>query len=110
MPTWTNIAVYDGVQIRACPVEQVDDGGVDVPPLVSARRAEPHRGLGRMSAEPGASPAIRPHEAVPGRGRGPSRAEPLREDGERAGRDVTVVGRGHPVLDRPDRGGRQSMR
>ena len=34
----------------------------------------------------------------------------LTEDGERAGRDVTVVGRGDRVLNRPDLGPRQSIR
>jgi hypothetical protein len=82
----------------------------DVPHLISSSRAEPHLGLRRMHAEPGPSPAILLHEAVPGRGPGPNRAEPLREDGERAGRDETVLGRGHHVLDRLDLGGRQSMR
>ena len=37
-------------------------------------------------------------------------AEPLGEDGERAGRDVTIFRRGDHVLDRPDLGGRQSRR
>ena len=40
---------------------------------------------------------------------GPDRAEPLRQDGERAGRDMPVLGRGHHVLDCPDFGWGQSM-
>jgi hypothetical protein len=40
-------------------------------------------------------------ETVPG-GRGPDRAEPLGEDGERAGRDVSIVGRDDHVPDCPD--------
>src|SRR3989442_736946 len=43
------------------------------------------------------------------RGR-PDLAEPLRTDGERAGRDVPVGGRGHHVRDRPNFGWGQSMR
>jgi hypothetical protein len=40
---------------------------------------------------------------------GPDFAEPLRQDGERAGRDVPVLERGYHVLDRPDFGCGQSM-
>ena len=57
--------------------------------------------------------SVKPHRSVEqtsGGGRGPDRAEPLGEDGERAGRDVPIVGRGDHVLDRPDLGGRQSRR
>jgi hypothetical protein len=102
--------VDHGVQIGACPVEQADDGSVDVPHLVSSGRAQPHLRFRRMHAEAGASPAVRPYEAVPGRRRRRHGAEPLREDGERAGRDVTVLERGDHVPDRLDLGGRQSMR
>jgi hypothetical protein len=45
-----------------------------------------------MYAKPGAALAVLPDEAVPGGRRGPHRAEPLGEDGERAGRDVTIIG------------------
>ena len=95
--------------IGASPVEQTDDGGVDVPHLVGSRRAKAHLRLGRMHAEPGAAPAERPHQVVPGRGGRPDRAEPLRQDGERPGRDMPVLERGHHVLDRPDLGWGQSM-
>ena len=97
------------VQVGARPVEQADDGGVDVPHLVGSRRSKAHLRLGRVHAEPRAAPAELPHEVVPGRGGGPDRAEPLRQDGERAGRDVPVLERGHHVLDRPDLGWGQSM-
>ncbi len=39
----------------------------------------------------------------------PRLAEPLRKDGERTGRDMAVLERGHHVLDRPDLGWGQSM-
>jgi hypothetical protein len=40
----------------------------------------------------------------------PAVAEPLGEDGERAGRDVTIIGRGDHVLDPPDLREHQSRR
>jgi hypothetical protein len=46
---------------------------------------------------------------VPGRGGSPDFAEPLRQDGERAGRDVPVLGGGHQILDPPDFEWSQSM-
>ena len=98
------------MQIGAGPVEQADDRGVDVPHLVGSRGSKAYLGLRRMHAEPGAPPAVLPHEVVPGRRGGPDLPEPLREDGERAGRDMTVLRRGHHGLDRPDLGWRQSMR
>jgi hypothetical protein len=58
-----------------------------------------------MHTEAGAAPAVLPDEAVPGGRRGLDRAEPLGEDGERAGRDVSMVGRDDHFLDRPDLGG-----
>ena len=73
-------------------------GCVDVPHLVGSRRAKAHLWLRRVHAEPGAAPAELPHEMVPGRGGGPDPAEPLRKDGERGGRDVPVLERGHHVL------------
>src|SRR5882672_9134302 len=97
------------VQVGASPVEQADEGGVDVPHLVGSRRSKAHLRLRRVHTEPGATPAELPHEMVPGRGGGPDLAEPLRQDGERAGRHVTVLGRGHHVLDRPNFGWGQSM-
>ena len=97
------------VHVGASPVEQTDDGGVDVPHLVGSRRAKAHLRLGRMHAEPGAAPAELPHQVVPGRGGRPDRAEPLRQDGERPGRDMPVFERGHHVLDRQDLGSGQSM-
>jgi hypothetical protein len=50
--------VDHGVHIGACPVQQADDRGVDVPHLVRCRRAQPHLRLGRMHPEPRASPAV----------------------------------------------------
>jgi hypothetical protein len=81
-----------GVRIGACPVKQANYGRVDVPHRVRAGRAQPHLRLRRMHAKPRASPAVLPDEVIPGRRRRGHGAEPLREDGERAGRDVTVVG------------------
>jgi hypothetical protein len=63
-----------------------------------------------MLVERGAAPAVLPYEAVPGRGRRPDLAKPLGEDGDRAGRDMPIGGRGEHVLDRPDLLGPQSMR
>jgi hypothetical protein len=40
--------VDHGMEIRAGPVEQTDDGGVDMPHLVRARRPKPNLGFGRM--------------------------------------------------------------
>jgi hypothetical protein len=97
------------MEIGAGPVEQADDGGVDVPHLVGSRRAKPDLRFHWMYAEPGAAPAILTDEAVPRGGRGPDRAESLGKNGERAGRDVPI-GRGDHGLDRPDLGGRQSRR
>ena len=97
------------MEIGAGPVEQADDGGVDVPHLVGSRRSKAHLRLGRVHAEPGAAPAELPHQVVPGRGGSPDLAEPLRKDGERPGRDMPVLERGHHVLDRPDLGWGQSM-
>ena len=97
------------MQVGSRPVEQPDDGGVDVPHLVGSSRAKAHLGLRRVHAEPGAAPAELLHEVVPGRGRGPDLAEALRKDGERPGRDVTVLRRRHHVPDRPDFGWGQSM-
>src|SRR5262252_9364710 len=96
------------MEIGAGPIEQADDGRVDVPHLVSPSRAKADLGFRRMHAEPGAPPAVLPDEAVPGGGRGPDLAEPLGEDRERTGRDVSIFGRGDQVLDCPDLGGRQS--
>jgi len=98
------------MEIRAGPVEQADDGRVDVPHLVSASRAQADLRFRRMHAEPGPPPAVLPDEAVPRGGRGPDLAEPLGEDRERAGRDVAIVGRRDQVLDCPDLEGRQSRR
>jgi len=97
------------VQVHAGSVEQANNGGVDVPHLVGARRSKADRRLRRVHAEPGAAPVELAHETVPSRRRGPDLAEPLRQDGERAGRDVPVFGRGHHVLDRPDFGWGESM-
>jgi hypothetical protein len=97
------------VQVGAGPVEEADDGRVDVPHLVGSCRAKTHLRLRRVHAEPRAAPAEPPHEMVPGRGRGPDLAEPLRQDGKRAGRDVPVLTRSHHVLDRPDLEWGQSM-
>jgi hypothetical protein len=97
------------VQVGATPVEQTDDGGVDVPHLVGSRRSKAHLRLGRMHAEPGAAPAELPHQVVPGRGGRPDRTEPLRKDGECPGRNMPVFDRGHHVLDHPDLGWGQSM-
>ena len=49
------------------------------------------------------------HEACTCRGGGPDLPESLREDGERAGRDVTGVGRGHRGVDRLELGSRQAI-
>ena len=73
-------------------------------------RSRPHLRFRRMHAEPGASPAVGPYQSVPSRRRRRHAAEPLRKDGERAGRDATVLGRGDHVSDRLDLGGRQAMR
>ncbi len=97
------------VQVRAGSVEQANDGGVDVPHLVGSRRSNAHLRLCWVHAEPGATPAELPHETVASRGRGPDLAEPLREDRERAGRDVPILGRGHHVPDRPNFERGQSM-
>ena len=56
------------VQVGAGPIEQADDGGVDVPHLVGSRRAQPDLGFHGMHAEPGPAPAMLPDEAVPGGG------------------------------------------
>ena len=97
------------VQVGAGPVEQANDGGVDVPHLVGLRRAKADLRLRRVHPEPGATPAKLPHQAVPGRGRGPDLAKSLRQHGERADRDVPVIERGHHLLDRADFGWRESM-
>ena len=101
--------VDHGVEVDAGPVKQADDGGVDVPHLVSARRSKAHLRLCGVHAEAGAAPAVLPDEAVPGGGRGPDLAAPLGEDGERAGRDVTVCRRGDHLVDHPDLRWRQWM-
>src|SRR5215472_12094430 len=98
------------MKIGAGPGEQADDGRVDVPHLVSSSRAQAHLRLRTVYAEARAAPAVLPHQTVPGRGRGPDLAEPLGQDGEPAGRDVTIFRRGDQVLDRPDLCGRQSRR
>src|ERR1700724_2799404 len=105
---WSREVVDHGVEVGAGPVEQTDDGGVDVPHLVGSRRAKPYLRFCWVHAEPGPLPAVLPYEAVPGGGRSPDRAEPLGEDGERTGRNVPIVGRGDHVLDHPDLGGCQS--
>jgi hypothetical protein len=99
-----------GVEIRARPVQQPDDRGVNVPHLVGTCRPQTHLRLRRVHAEPGTPPAVRPYEAVPGGRRGPDRPEPLGQDGERAGRDVPVRRRGHHGLDDPDFDDREPMR
>jgi hypothetical protein len=45
-----------------------------------------------MHTEPRAAPHVLPDKAVPGGGRGRDLAKPLGEDGERAGRYVTIFG------------------
>src|SRR5262249_21143884 len=40
------------------------------------------------------------HQLIPGRGRCPDLTDALRQNGERAGRDVPVLGRGYHVFDR----------
>src|ERR1700680_2366146 len=72
------------MEIDAGPVEQANDGGVDVPHLVGSCRAQPDLRFHGMDAEPGAAPAVLSYEAVPGGGGGPDRTEPLSEDRERA--------------------------
>ena len=83
------------MEIGAGPVEQADDGRVDVPHLVSSSRGKAHLWLRRVHAEAGAgaAPALLPHQAVLGRGRGPDLAEPLGEDREPARRGVSIFGR-----------------
>ena len=89
------------MEIGAGPIQQANDGRLDVPHLVSSSRAKAHLRLRRVHAEAGAAPAVLPHQAVPGRGRAPDLAQPLGEDGERAGRDMTIFGRRDEVLDHP---------
>jgi len=52
------------VQVHAGSVEQANNGGVDVPHLVGARRSKADRRLRRVHAEPGAAPAGLAHETV----------------------------------------------
>ena len=98
------------MEIGAGPVEQADDGGVDVPHLVGACRAQPTFGFAGCTRSRGRrQPYVRTRwYQVDGEAQ--TVAEPLREDGERAGRDVPVVRRGHHGLDHPDLSERQSMR
>src|SRR5262249_48789370 len=79
------------------PIEQADDGGVDVPHLVGSRRSDANLQRGRVHTEPWSAPAELPYLAVPRRGGSRHRAESLRKNGERAGRDVPVLERGHHV-------------
>ena len=46
---------HDCVQVGARPVEQADDGGVDVPHLVGSDRSKANLRLGRVHAEPRSS-------------------------------------------------------
>jgi hypothetical protein len=75
--------VDHSMEIDAGAVEQANDGGVDVPHLVSARRSKAHLWLCWMTAEAGAAPPVLPDEAVPGGGRDPDRAELLRSTARR---------------------------
>ena len=50
--------VDHGVEVDAGPVKQADDGGVDVPHLVSARRSKAHLRLCGVHAEAGAAPPV----------------------------------------------------
>jgi len=52
------------VQVHAGSVEQANNGSVDVPHLVGARRSKADRRLRRVHAEPGAAPAGLAHETV----------------------------------------------
>src|SRR5262245_10573853 len=82
------------VEIGTTPVEQADDGGVDVPHLVGASRSQTDFWLGRVHAKLGPAPVVHAHEAIPGRGRGADRAEPLPRGRRacRSGRGGTPAG------------------
>src|SRR5262249_42126250 len=97
------------VQVGAGPVEQADDGRVDVPHLVGSCRSNANLRLCRVHAEPWTAPAELPYQAVPGRGGCPNLADALGKGSARAGGDVPVLDRGHHVLDRPDLGWSESM-
>ena len=81
------------VQVGASPVEEANDGRVDVPHLVGSGRPKAHLRFRRVHPEPRTTPAELSHEVIPRRGRGPDLVEPLRQDGECSGRNVTVLGR-----------------
>src|SRR5712691_11419325 len=77
------------VQVGASPVEQADDGGVDVPHLVGSGRSKADLRLGRVHAEPGAAPAELPH---PGGTRSRGMPRPCRAAAQ--GRRACRSGRG----------------
>jgi len=96
--------VNHGMEIGAGPVEQADDGGVDVPHLVPRESCE-----ALSSVSPDARGAGGGASRSAGRGgtQVEARPRPCRvagEDGECAGRDVTIIGRGDHLLDRLDSG------
>ena len=86
-----------------------DDGGIDVPDLIGARRTEADLRLRWMDTEARPPPPKPSHQAVPGRRSGPDPVQPLCEHGKRTRRNVSVVRRGHHFLNTLDFGWRQSM-
>ena len=99
-----------GDPIGAGSVEQANDGRVDVPHLVGSSGSKPDLRFRRVNSKSWPSPAEFSCEAMPGRGGRQDFAEPLRQDGERPSGNVTVLGRRHHVVDRPDLRWCQSMR
>ena len=97
------------MQVGASPVEQTDDGGVDVPHLVGRVVRSPIFGLAGCTRRRGRRQPYSRTRRYEVEGEAQTKPSRLGKDGERPGRDMPVLERGHHVLDRPDLGWSQSM-
>ncbi len=90
--------VDGGMEVDLGPVEEADDGDVEVPVLVGLGGAKALRGPGRMDAQSWANPAVLADGAEPGGRGGEEDTEALSEDGQGPDRDVSVVWTGDQVF------------
>ena len=84
-------AVYHAVQIAPGPVEQLDDGYIEMEPFIGLRRPEADFGLARVQTASGPAPAVQAHHARPSSIASESPSSALRVQRQRAQGEVLEV-------------------
>jgi hypothetical protein len=86
------------MDIRPCPVDQSDDGRVDMPGFVGLCGADADGRLRWMNAMAGTPPSMLADELGPGGDRGEDLADPLGVEREGTQRHVAMLGCKDPAL------------